>query len=115
MVKIKSEEEVESLFMKINFTSNGKITWEDFCTFMQLNFTEKEEAEHHMKEVIFTLPAKQELSPHRMPINRIMVTGDHNFMVMSAEGIFSTWSPFGELKKVRKDVVRKLFLIISDI
>ncbi len=105
MWKTKSEEEVESLFRKINFSSNGKITWEEFCTFMQLNFSEKEMAEHHMKEVIFMLPAKQELSPHRMPINRVMATSDHNFMVMSAEGIFSTWSPFGELKKVRKDVV----------
>ncbi len=97
--------------MKINFSANGKITWEEFCTFMQLNFSEKEEIEHNAKAVIFSLPAKMEFSPHRTPIQRITRTGDNSFMIMSSDGIFSNWSSNGEMKKLRKDVVISPFWI----
>jgi hypothetical protein len=115
--------------MKINFTSNGKITWEEFCTFMQLNFAEKEETNNKQKEVVFILPAKMEISPHRTPIQKISCTSDFNYMILSSvsygftnlfccliyikiifsnkDGIVSVWSQIGELKRVKKDVVNK--------
>lgn len=99
--------------MKINFSSNGKITWEEFCTFMQLNFSEKEEVEHNAKAVIFSLPAKMEFSPHRTPIQRITRTGDNSFMIMSSDGIFSNWTSNGEMKKLRKDVVSRHFCYVT--
>ena len=90
--------------MKIDFSSDGKITWEEFCTviikifffceikrlnnkfkkFMQLNFTEKEDMVKRSKEVIFSLPARIENSPHRFPIQKITCTNDFNFMILSS-------------------------------
>lgn len=86
MIKIffKNDEEITKLFMKINFSSDGKITWEEFCTFMQLNFSEKEDNIKRQKEVIFNLPAKVEHSPHRYPIQKISCSSDLNFMVLSS-------------------------------
>lgn len=91
--------------MKINFSSDGKITWDEFCTFMQLNFSEKEDTLKRKKEVVFNLPAKSENNPHRQTVQRISCTSDMNYMVMSADGITSFWSPTGELKRVKKEIV----------
>jgi hypothetical protein len=79
-----NDDEIAALFMKINFSSDGKITWDEFCTFMQLNFTEKEELVKRQKEVVFITPAKTENNPHRHPIQKISSTNDSNFMIMSS-------------------------------
>ena len=84
MLFSKNDEEIAALFMKINFSSDGKITWEEFCTFMQLNFSEKEETVKRQKEVVFITPAKTENNPHRSPTQKITCTGDNSFMVMSS-------------------------------
>jgi len=112
--------------MKINFSSDGKITWDEFCTFMQLNFTEKEELVKRQKEVVFITPAKTENNPHRHPIQKISSTNDSNFMIMSSvrnilklcfkieiyfiylftkDGVVSFWTSSGELKRIKKDIV----------
>ncbi|CAF0745097.1 unnamed protein product [Brachionus calyciflorus] len=103
----RNDEEIAALFMKINFSSDGKITWDEFCTFMQLNFSEKEEILKRKKEVVFNLPARSENNPHRTPVQRISCTSDLNYMVMSADGITSFWSPTGELKRVKKEIIEK--------
>lgn len=51
---------------------------------MQLNFTEKEDMVKRSKEVIFSLPARIENSPHRFPIQKITCTNDFNFMILSS-------------------------------
>ena len=91
--------------MKINFSSDGKITWDEFCTFMQLNYSEKEEALRRQKEVVFITPAKTENNPHRSAIQKVSCTGDGSFIVMSSDGIFSFWSSSGELKRIKKEIV----------
>jgi hypothetical protein len=70
--------------MKINFSSDEKITWDEFCTFMQLNYSEKEEALRRQKEVVFITPAKTENNPHRSVIQKVSSSGDGNFVVMSS-------------------------------
>ena len=70
--------------MKIDISSDGKITWEEFCTFMQLNFSEKEDNVRRQKEVSFSLPAKLENSPHRYPIQKITCTNDFHFLTLSS-------------------------------
>ena len=70
--------------MKINFNSDGKITWDEFCTFMQLNYSEKEEALRRQKEVVFITPARTENNPHRSVIQKVSSTGDGSFVVMSS-------------------------------
>jgi hypothetical protein len=74
---------------------------------MQLNFAEKEEKVKRFKEVNFTTPARTESNPHRNSIQKIAANSDGNFNVMSLDGIFSIWSPNGDLKRLRKEIVSK--------
>ena len=40
-----------ALFMKIDSSSDGEINWDEFCTYMQLEYAEKEESYFRLKEV----------------------------------------------------------------
>lgn len=40
-----------ALFMKIDSSSDGEINWDEFCTYMQLEYAEKEESNFRAKEV----------------------------------------------------------------
>jgi len=39
-----------ALFMKIDSSSDGEINWDEFCTYMQLEYAEKEESYFRSKE-----------------------------------------------------------------
>jgi hypothetical protein len=103
----KSDDEIASLFMKIDFSSGGQITWQEFCTFMQLNFSEKEEAIKRQKEVVFNPPNSIENNPHRHPINKIITTTDNQFLVLATDGQVSSWGLNGKLKNIRRDIIDK--------
>lgn len=91
--------------MKIDWSSEGAITWDEFCTYMQLEYAEKEDSYLREKEVAFNLPAKTENIPHRDPILRITDTADGVFIACSLEGNVTFWSPNAEIKKSRSVVV----------
>ncbi|XP_012936713.1 WD repeat-containing protein on Y chromosome [Aplysia californica] len=95
------EAQVDSLFMKIDWSSEGTITWDEFCTYMQLEYAEKEDSYLRAKEVAFHLPAKIENLPHRDPVLRITDTSDGTFIACSHEGTVTFWSPSTELKRTR--------------
>ncbi|KAL5011758.1 hypothetical protein ScPMuIL_010309 [Solemya velum] len=95
------ENQLDSLFMKIDWSSEGSITWDEFCTYMQLEYAEKEDSYHRAKDVCFHLPAKIENIPHRDPILRITDTPDGTFVACSQDGIVSFWSSNMELKRTR--------------
>ena len=80
---ISQEAQIDSLFMKIDWASEGAITWDEFCTYMQLEYAEKEDSYKRQKEVDFHLPAKIENIPHRDPVLRITDTPDGNFVACS--------------------------------
>lgn len=103
----KSDDEIAALFMKIDFSSGGQITWQEFCTFMQLNFSEKEEAIKRQKEVVFNPPNSIENNPHRHPINKIITTPDNQFLVLATDGQVSSWGLNGKLKNIRRDIIDK--------
>ena len=48
---MKSEHQMTALFMKIDSSSDGEINWDEFCTYMQLEYAEKEESNFRAKEV----------------------------------------------------------------
>ena len=99
------ESQIDSLFMKIDWASVGSITWDEFCTYMQLEYAEKEDSYLRAKDVAFHLPAKIESIPHRDPVLRITDTPDGNFVACSQDGMVSFWSPSLELKRTRHVVV----------
>ena len=86
-VVLNNDDDIASLFMKIDFSSDGKITWDEFCNFMQLNFSEKEEAVKRLKEVAFNSPPTAENNPHRQPISKVSCTIDNQFLVMASVGV----------------------------
>lgn len=77
------EAQIDSLFMKIDWASEGAITWDEFCTYMQLEYAEKEDSYKRKKDVDFHLPAKIENIPHRDPVLRITDTVDGTFVACS--------------------------------
>ncbi|EDV24387.1 uncharacterized protein TRIADDRAFT_56148 [Trichoplax adhaerens] len=78
-----NNEQIELLFMKIDSCCNDYISWNEFCTYMQLEYAEKEDAYLHGKEVDFTVPAVTSNTPHREQFLRILNTSDNNFVIMS--------------------------------
>eukprot|EP00794_Sanderia_malayensis_P006938 gene6938-7717_t len=97
-----TEEQMTSLFMKIDSTSDGHITWDDFCTYMQLEYTEKEDSYFRAKETAFHLPAHIESSPHRDSVLRICHTNDNNFLGVSQDGMVSFWSQSMNFKRTKQ-------------
>ncbi len=45
------EGQIDALFQKIDWSSEGSITWDEFCTYMQLEYAEKEDSYLRAREV----------------------------------------------------------------
>ena len=69
--------------MKIDWSSEGVISWDEFCTYMQLEYAEKEDSYLRSKEVSFHLPAKIQNPQHKNPILKITDTQDGTFIACS--------------------------------
>jgi WD40 repeat protein len=94
-----SEEQMTALFMKIDFSSDGFIDWDEFCTYMLLEFTEKDDAYHRSVEVLFNLPAVCAFTPHRDTIFRVCHQNNTTFVTASQDGMLAFWSNDLSLKK----------------
>ena len=101
IVSVFQENQIDALFQKIDWSSEGAITWDEFCTYMQLEYAEKEDSYLRGKEVAFHLPAKAKNMPHREPVFRITDTSDGNFMACSQDGLMTFWSSNMDLKRTR--------------
>ena len=53
------DKQIERLFMKIDTSSDGYIDWDEFCSYMQLEYAEKEAVNRRAMEVQFELPVSQ--------------------------------------------------------
>ncbi len=60
------------------------ISWDELCTFLQLNFDEKADAERHIKEISFKIPAKIQKTPHRYPCSTIALSADHQYLALGS-------------------------------
>lgn len=107
--KFKSEDQVTALFMKIDSSSDAEINWDEFCTFMQLEYAEKEDSYLRSKETAFSLPAviamsENSNSSQREHVIRLCNTADNNFLVVSKDGLVSFWSQNMEFKRMKQAV-----------
>ncbi|KAJ6662359.1 hypothetical protein lerEdw1_012523 [Lerista edwardsae] len=98
-----TDEQLEMLFMKIDYSTTGRIQWHDFCTYMHLEYTEQEWSSAQLKAVTFSLPAMTQKIPHGEPVLRIRSLSDSTFITAREDGIISFWSP--QLKLKRRKVV----------
>ncbi|PIK33316.1 putative WD repeat-containing protein on Y chromosome [Apostichopus japonicus] len=100
-LKMKNDEEITELFMKIDSSSDGEIGWDQFCTYMQLEYEEKEEAYLRMKQVELHTPATILNSPHRETILKITNMSDGTCVTASQDGTVAFWSGGMELKRYK--------------
>lgn len=83
------DEQIEKLFNKIDYNAEQMITWDELCTFLQLNFDEKAHTEQHTKEISFKIPAKIQKTPHRYPCSTIVLSADHQYLALGSVCISS--------------------------
>ncbi|XP_062577533.1 uncharacterized protein LOC134239370 [Saccostrea cucullata] len=100
-IKGNKENQIDALFMKIDWSSEGVISWDEFCTYMQLEYAEKEDSYLRSKEVNFHLPAKIQNPQHKNPILKITDTQDGTFIACSQDGMVTFWGANVELKETK--------------
>ncbi|CAF1479802.1 unnamed protein product, partial [Adineta ricciae] len=95
------DEQIENLFNKIDYNAEELISWDELCTYLQLNFDEKSDAEQRAKEVSFVIPAKIHKTPHRHPCSTIALSADHQYLALGSDGTISVWATNGEPKTTK--------------
>ncbi|KAM9442922.1 uncharacterized protein ACWYII_014685 [Salvelinus alpinus] len=101
--------QIQELFMKIDYSGQGRIEWDEFCTYMQLEYTEKEESVLRGKQVAFSLPATVRALSHGEPVLRVHSTPDGTIITVREDGAVYYWSPELNLKR-SKSVDREIQL-----
>ncbi|XP_062830769.1 WD repeat-containing protein on Y chromosome isoform X2 [Anolis carolinensis] len=98
-----NDEQLEELFMKIDYSATGRIKWHDFCTYMHLEYAEQDRFSSRLKRVDFSLPAEIKEIPHGEPVLHICSLSDSTLITAREDGNISFWSP--ELKLKRSKMV----------
>ncbi|XP_075053776.1 cilia- and flagella-associated protein 337-like [Mixophyes fleayi] len=94
-----SDEQIEKLFMKIDFTATGKIQWEQFCTYMQLDYSELEDSYIRRRKISFILPATIQEMVHGDNIVRVFPMQDNTLIMVREDGHIFFWSTQLKLKR----------------
>ncbi|XP_077724320.1 cilia- and flagella-associated protein 337-like isoform X1 [Canis aureus] len=102
----KNTEQIEQLFMKIDYESMGRIQWDGFCTYLQLEYSEQVDALAQEKEVSFQLPAALQGLSYGGPVLRILSMPDDTVIMIREDGAIYFWSLQLKLKR-RKRVFDK--------
>ncbi|XP_072269461.1 cilia- and flagella-associated protein 337-like [Pyxicephalus adspersus] len=112
-----SDEQIEKLFMKIDFTATGKIQWEQFCTYLQLDYSELEESYLRRRKICFQLPATIQETFHGDPILRVFPMQDNTLIMVREDGHIYFWSPQLKLKRdkpIFEKSVKKMAKWVTD-
>ncbi|XP_071379688.1 cilia- and flagella-associated protein 337 [Centroberyx affinis] len=96
-----SNAQIQGLFMKIDYSGQGRISWDEFCTYMQLEYREKEESVIRSKQVAFALPATVKALSHGVPIVNIHSTPDGTAVTLREDGAVCCWSPDLQKQKTK--------------
>ncbi|KAM6960527.1 cilia- and flagella-associated protein 337 [Aplochiton taeniatus] len=98
-LKNTNDAQIQELFVKIDYSNRGRIVWDEFCTYMQLEYEEMEESVARRKQVAFTLPATVVPLCHGEPILRVNSTPDGTIITVREDGTVHYWSHDLTLKK----------------
>nr|KAG5696532.1 hypothetical protein BaRGS_021068 [Batillaria attramentaria] len=77
------------MFEKIDWASLGEVSWDDFCTYLQLKMGKEEEIDQLSKEIDF-LPTSDSRLPHREPCVGLGCTRDGMWITASTVGVLSS-------------------------
>ncbi|XP_058269068.1 WD repeat-containing protein on Y chromosome [Hemibagrus wyckioides] len=94
-----NDAQIHELFMKIDYSGRSSIGWDEFCTYMQLEYTEKEESVIRGKQAEFTLPASIKPLTHGELILRIHPTPDGAIVTVREDGTVNYWSSKLQMRK----------------
>ncbi|XP_051521458.1 WD repeat-containing protein on Y chromosome [Myxocyprinus asiaticus] len=93
--------QIQQLFMKIDYTDDGKIEWHEFCTYMHLEDKKKEETVRRSKMAAFALPANIKALTRGEPILKIHLIPDGTIVTLREDGVVSFWTTKLQLKKTK--------------
>ncbi|XP_034460911.1 WD repeat-containing protein on Y chromosome [Hippoglossus hippoglossus] len=99
-----SNEQIQALFKKIDYSGQGRISWGQFCAHMLQENKEKEESARRSKQVAFTLPATMKALGQGAPIVNIHSTHEGTIVTLLEDGTVCSWSP-----ELRPQWTRHLF------
>ncbi|XP_038945849.1 uncharacterized protein Wdr95l [Rattus norvegicus] len=102
----KSIGQIEQLFMKVDCEAVGRITWDTFCTYLQLEYSEQAKAAARQAEASLLLPAVQQRLTHGRPVLRILSLPDDTLITIREDGAIYFWSLQLKLKR-KKPIFRK--------
>ncbi|XP_068123133.1 cilia- and flagella-associated protein 337-like [Hyperolius riggenbachi] len=111
------DEQIEKLFMKIDFTATGRIQWEQFCTYLQLDYSELEESYLRRRKISFNLPATIQEALHGDPILRVFPMQDNTLIMVREDGHIYFWSTQLQLKRdksIFEKSVKKMAKWVTD-
>ncbi|XP_029922283.1 WD repeat-containing protein on Y chromosome [Myripristis murdjan] len=96
-----SNTQIQELFKKIDYSGQGRISWDEFCTYMQLEYRATEECVARSKQAAFTLPATIKTVCHGVPVAKIHSTPDDTILTVQEDGSVCCWSPGLQLQKTK--------------
>ncbi|KAJ8368500.1 hypothetical protein SKAU_G00085280 [Synaphobranchus kaupii] len=94
-----NDDQIQELFMKIDYSGNGQIVWDEFCTYVQLEYMEKEESVSRSKRAALVLPACIRPMCHGEPVLGIRATPDDIVVTVREEGAVYYWNSELQLQK----------------
>ncbi|XP_010622262.1 uncharacterized protein LOC104862195 [Fukomys damarensis] len=95
----KNIEQIEQLFMKIDYEAVGKIQWDGLCTYLQLEYLKQAKALARQKEVSFLSPAVLRRLSRGGPVLRILSVPDDTLIMIREDGAIYFWSLQLKLKR----------------
>ncbi|XP_024910709.1 WD repeat-containing protein on Y chromosome [Cynoglossus semilaevis] len=103
-LKHMSNEQIQGLFKKIDYSGQGRISWGQFCAHMLQEHREREESTRRSKQVAFTLPATMKplcQSLPIIPIVNIHPSHDGTIVTVREDGAVCSWSPELKLQRTK--------------
>ncbi|KAG7264634.1 hypothetical protein CRUP_034508 [Coryphaenoides rupestris] len=82
---------------------------EEFCTYMQLEYSKREECARRRKQAAFSLPAKVKHLTHGEPVLRIRAVSDATVVTLREGGAVQYWSPGLHLQKTKTNQERAAY------
>ncbi|XP_051719029.1 WD repeat-containing protein 64 [Ctenopharyngodon idella] len=107
-----NESHIHQLFMKIDYTCDGKIEWHEFCTYIYQEYEAKKETVRRSKMAAFVLPANVKFLKRGKPVVRIHLPSNGTAVTLRQDGVVNFWTPKLYLKSKKnvfpeRDVIQK--------
>jgi len=96
-----SKEEMKIMFMKIDTNCDGTVDWDEFCTYMLLEYKERQDM-NYVNETPFPQPFRSVHNDHRetiVGIGYLQKSKSNRFTTVDNNGTFSLWNTDMQLQK----------------